>query len=150
MSTNIECFDVLTGRIFADLYDSFPIPLEIEQDSYCALLVKRVKPESEGDDVVGEYFDSIADAQEFVDATFQWLNNAGYIDYEALSFDAATAVLTAKGLESLKLVPDVLTGKSLGDSLVEAVNEGLMDQLKSLTGQAIGAGVKLGIGLIGS
>lgn len=144
MTKNIECFDLLTGRIFADLYQSFPIPTLLTVEVYCTFLMG-----ADPDQPIDQMFETSADAHAFFDATCNWLILTGYIHSSAQFLNGnLSAVLTAKGFEALKSTPSVLTGNTLGSELVTAAKAGAMDQLKNLASQTLGAGVKLGVTLV--
>lgn len=143
MPNNIECFDLLTGRIFADLYDHFPIPHDLTNDEFVYFLLGK-----DPDYPIEQMFDDQNAALEFFSATTQWLIDAGYISCEVRFSEGPRAVLTAKGLEALKSVPTSLSGETLGAQLVEAARTGTVDQLKALAGDAIGMGVRLGVNWI--
>ncbi len=59
---NVENFDTLTGLVFADLYENFPIISEIKLGEYFPHL------NDEGD------FENWGEFKEFFDATLRWLN----------------------------------------------------------------------------
>ena len=145
MPTNIECFDLLTGRIFADLYDQFPIPHLLTNDEFSFYLL-GMDPEHP----IEPMFEGRQEAVHFFFATTQWLIEAGYISSVNQFGEGSEVVLTAKGLEALKSVPSSLSRETLGSQLVEAAKTGTVDQLKALAGDAIGAGVRLGVNWVSS
>jgi len=72
-----------------------------------------------------------------------WLRDAGYLSGENHDFGLIDAVLTAKGLETLKAVPDSLNAKTpLGERMVQAVKTEGGHVLRSLVNQALGIGVQ--------
>ncbi len=125
---NIERFNVLAGVTFSLLYESFPIPrnLDLSQDYECKDVVQKAirrvvlsGPEQ--------------DKVDFIYATVRWLRQTGYIAFEEerkfpLGFKGV--ILTAKGLEVLNAVPTTLTEKPAGLFLKEAVKAGIF---KSIT-----------------
>lgn len=142
MATNIEKFDRLAGKIFADLYESFPIPHQMTQTDYISTVVD---PDGTADwEEVGE---DALDAVEFYFATHRWLEKAGFIEVVTATLDGTSeVVLTNKALEALKMVPGSLAGKeSLGERLTQASRDGVVDQVRSLTSQVLGAGLRLGV-----
>ncbi|PIA66331.1 hypothetical protein CDR19_25370 [Ectopseudomonas toyotomiensis] len=144
MATNIQKFDHLAGKIFADLYESFPVPRGIMLTDYIST-VFEVSPPSEDANMGVE---AIA-ALDFYQHTMDWLEKAGFIEVLSRNLmGEIEVVLTVRGLESLKLVPDSLTGTSLGEQLTEAAKAGVLDQIRELTGKVIGAGVSMGTGYI--
>lgn len=90
-------------------------------------------------------------------ATIKWLIEAGYISAKGHPYASfSDAVLTAKGLELLKLTPDSLT-ESFGDTLLAAskgaVTEGTKDVIGQVTSKALTAGLSIlwqGISTLGS
>lgn len=144
MATNIQKFDHLAGKIFADLYESFPVPRTIWLGDYISTVFEVSPPEDEN---MGE---EALSAVEFYQHTMEWLEKAGFIEVLFKNHSGeALVVLTAKGLESLRLVPDSLKG-NLGEQLTEAAKAGVLDQIRELTGKVIGAGVSMGAGYIGT
>ena len=143
MATNIERFDLLTGRIFADLYEEFPVHRLLTVEKYSTYLM-GLDPDFKIDPV----FEDQRKANNFFFSTMDWLIAAGYISCRIRHSHGSDTVLTARGLEALKSVPDSLTGKeSLGAQLIDAAREGATGRVKELAGATIGAGVRLGIGL---
>ncbi|WP_312679870.1 hypothetical protein [Stutzerimonas nitrititolerans] len=142
MATNIKQFDALVGKIFADLYESFPIELVMQPENYISVLLDVSKPEEE---LLGV---AMLDAVSFYEATHRWLRKAGFIEVLSSNSEESRVVLTAKGLEALKLMPDSLGGDSLGDRLSQAAREGVVDQVRVLTGQVLGFGVRMGTEMI--
>ncbi len=114
-SSNIERFDEIAAKTLARLYENFPVPT--------ALMVGQYGVEI-GDDNWDDP-DALA-AAEFVIASLQWLNEAGYIRFSEVRhpFGVMDAVLTARGLEVLKAIPESLTGHTLGELLVDGVKTG--------------------------
>ncbi len=101
---NIEQFNQCVAAIFGELYAKFPVPTTL---MYEHLPGFQRKP-----------FDL-----SFPRSTFLWLKSTGYVcgNTENAS-SAADVVLSAKGLECLKGIPET-TGQSIGDKLVEATKE---------------------------
>lgn len=139
--TNIERFDQLTGKLFAVLFESFPMTIDLTGGAFNDTIL-TAPDDSE------EWKDQLFARDEFFISTVAWLINAGYISHDIQGsrqhniFRGCT--LTAKALEVLKAVPDTLTGKSIGASLQAAASAGLMDTVKSLTGKALGIGASMG------
>ncbi|TWI46313.1 hypothetical protein IQ22_04503 [Pseudomonas duriflava] len=136
MASNIEQFDDLVGRIFGELYESFPLTRHI----FCSELQKHIAASnlSEVDD-----YDPCSDESRFFMASIKWLGNAGFIEHGLISQGSALdCVLTAKGLEALKATPTCLEG-SLGDRLLKAAEAGHISELRELTGKALSYGVSL-------
>lgn len=86
------------------------------------------------------------DETEFFAATVDWLAEAGYLRYQNRDPELVTgftgAVLTAKGLELLKAIPDSLGG-SFGERLRDAAATEGREGLRALVSQVLGAGISL-------
>ena len=140
MASNMERFDLLTGAVFAELFESFPEPVLL--DPYAFL--SQMAPDGQEEDVQRE---QAYTAIEFFGHTIDWLARTGYLTHslqtqrELSLFE--NCVLTAKGLEVLKALPDSITGKTLGSQLQDAAKAGLLDSIKSLTGKALGVGASM-------
>ncbi|EIX7372523.1 hypothetical protein ACEPNH_000794 [Citrobacter freundii] len=141
-NSNIDKFDEITGRLFADLYANFPVPMIIKSENYSVHI--------EGSDNFVN--DVVRDNHEcdFVDASVRWLSSSGFITTTGLSNNGfLDVVLTPKGLECLKLTPGSLQ-PSLGTQLTEAVKAGKTEAVKTFTSQALSVSAALilqGIGL---
>jgi hypothetical protein len=140
MASNIERFDLVTGAVFAFLYESFPEPVILDPIHY----LEQIAPDGQDPDVREEQkFGAI----EFFGHTIHWLARTGYLTHDTrIRSDLSIfedCVLTAKGLEVLKALPDSITGKTLGSQLQDAAKNGLMDSVKSLTGKALGIGASM-------
>ena len=141
-ASNIEQFDEYAGQIFAHLYQHFPVPTSIVPREF-------IECESIGlKDNEQEYFGD--EARIFL-ATAKWLVMTGYIHCreEKLSY-IRDAVLTAKGLEILKLTPSsVVGGPSFGERLTSAAKEEGREALRTVAAEVLGIGVKMLGPLIG-
>lgn len=134
--SNIEMFDDITGRIFAALYQSFPIPQYLMADAFV--------------DVAMQFNEQLGmelptPEAEFFIATAQWLIDAGYLSGTAYPpMRIEDAVLTAKGLEVLKAVPDSVSSKaSIGEQLANTAKEEGREAFRGLVGQALGIGARI-------
>lgn len=134
--SNIKQFDEFTGLILGALYENFPVRRP--------LVVSKLIPdgtyynESYGVDLPNEKGD-------FLFACVDWLAESGYLHFNDRIHNVgySDAVLTAKGLEVLKAIPDSLsTGPTLGDQLVDATKSGAKSLLGDIAGQALSIGVK--------
>lgn len=134
--SNIEMFDDITGKIFAALYQSFPVPRYLMAESFVDVAMQF----SEKHDM-----DIPTQEAEFFIATAQWLIQAGYLTgtpYPYLRVD--DAVLTAKGLEVLKAIPDSVSSKaSIGEQLANTAKEEGREVFRGLVGQALGIGARI-------
>ncbi|HAF91228.1 MAG TPA: hypothetical protein DCG67_05640 [Pseudomonas sp.] len=136
-ASNIERFDELTGRVLAALYAAFPVPVALCPDLF-------VSEASRMDDFLG--MPVATEEAEFCDATICWLATAGYLHFQErdpeLLQGFAGVVLTAKGLELLKAIPDSLGG-SFGERLRDAAAAEGREGLRALASQVLGAGIAL-------
>lgn len=133
----IDCFDECTGRVFALLYESFPIPIDLNIGDIIGqaelYLGEGLPPEMNTECDVGT-------------CTVRWLVKAGYISMDNCSGSDRffNLQLTEKGLEVLKAVPGSLNSQSqpLGKQISLAFKSGAKDALKVLTNQALAIGIK--------
>ena len=111
--TNIEYFDEVTVKIFAELYQSFPLPVSIN----CLELTGKPEMTEMGE---------LSKEAEICVAGLKWLAAEGYLTVKhSAQSGAGSVILTAKGLASLKAAPDSLESKiSVGERLVAAVKLG--------------------------
>lgn len=124
--SNIDLFDEHAARIFAALYEAFPVRVSV---AAADLLGFDVDPE----DPVAEIPLSV----QVYEATVQWLAEAGYIYLDG-NATRGVATLTPKGLEVMKAVPETVRGHgSLGDALVAAVRSGGAAAGKELVSRGI-------------
>ncbi|UVK85233.1 hypothetical protein LOY46_11315 [Pseudomonas sichuanensis] len=135
-TNNIELFDVLTGRVFAELYQHFPVAEHLESWSYRDLFTGT--PIQDGwlakEDAI------------FFQSTVEWLGSAGYIEHgnSLNNGDVQFCVLTAKGLEVLKAFPMSLqSGPTLGDKLVDASKGGAKEVLRGVASEALSLGARM-------
>lgn len=134
--SNIKQFDEFTGLILGNLYEQFPVP--------CSLMVTKLIPDgnriNESDGI------TVPNTKgEFLLACIGWLAESGYLRFRNRVHNIGyfDAVLTAKGLEVLKAIPESLsTGPTLGDQLVDATKSGAKSLLGDIAGQALSIGVK--------
>ncbi|EHK8184076.1 hypothetical protein K2B91_004520 [Salmonella enterica subsp. enterica serovar Enteritidis] len=133
--TNIDRFDEIAGRVFADLYVTFPQPRMIKLEDY-------VKEEDPQPGFIEEWAKREARC-DFVADTVTWLKEAGFITAGKRTANCVpNAILTPKGLECLKLTPNSLTS-SAGKQLSEAAKSGSIELLKGVTNQVLSVGVAL-------
>ncbi|WP_281083921.1 hypothetical protein [Klebsiella quasivariicola] len=136
--SNIDKFDEITGMLFAKLFSSFPEPVDIRLEDYVP----------EEDIAPLEHIDPwiLEEARcEFVAHSIRWLIESGYITIFNFNNDGHVfygVVLTAKGLECLKMTPDSLR-PSAGTQLAAAASSGSMEVLKSVVNQVLGAGISI-------
>ncbi len=143
---NIDLFDEYTARIFAQLYQAFPVKTGIDARKLCG--------HSETDDFgrVLDDRDEPSKPFEIAHATISWLADTGYIrGGDMHSWGMSQAVLSPLGLAVLKSVPASLkVEESTGERLSKLVRDGAYDGAKDLiksalaTGSAMIAGTVLG------
>ena len=140
---NIEIFDRCTALIFAKVYESFPVPFELEPKR----LAMEIQHQSTNPDDVfrkGWHLTTV------MEHTIQWLGKAGYLNLGGMTSGPIynDVTLTPKGLETMKAVPSSLaagedlapnehTPKPAGERIVAAVREGAIDVAVSSTKLAI-------------
>ena len=134
--SNIDKFDFVVGELFAKLYEAFPQRTEV---AYMEL--------NQNEDL------SFANDESFEFCAVEWLERAGYIWIYHRDNVCVKAVLSPKGLEILKSIPDSLSGKiSIGENLVSLFQEGaketLKEKVKELVSLALSKGITLGVTLI--
>lgn len=142
-------FNEITGKTLAFLYENFPLEKTI--------LVKNLIDDASIDVTLENGVTVPSKECEIAFATIKWLIEAGYISAKGHPYASfSDAVLTAKGLELLKLMPDSLT-ESFGDTLLAAskgaVTEGTKDVIGQVTSKALTAGLSIlwqGISTLGS
>ena len=134
--TNIDRFDRLTGAVFAKLYKSFPVGVDLDVMEFSKVILP-----SEDDD---ELFCQIFSQDEFFNSTVVWLRDAGFITFSNTTLDNNMAYqcrLTAKALQVLKSTPESVGGVTLGGQLGNAVTQGTMEALKTVANEALSRGV---------
>jgi len=81
---------------------------------------------------------------EFCIACLHWLVDAGYVTGKPHTRGLQDAVLTAKGLETLKAVPDSLTPSAPpGERMMQAAKTEGKNALRTLVNQALGVGLQV-------
>ncbi|GEK74202.1 MULTISPECIES: hypothetical protein [Halomonas] len=134
---NIAFFDELTGKVLACLYGAFPVPTPLLAKDFVD------EPLAYSEHVMSEV---ASDQAEFFIATCEWLRRAGYIDADErdpYNLIVREAVLTAKGLELLKVRPQNLTDEpTLGEQLATATRDGATDAAKKTVSEVLGMGAR--------
>lgn len=135
-ASNIERFDVLVGRVFAELYQFFPVAVHLEAWEYRDMFTGV--PMQDG-------WVAMEDGV-FFQSTVLWLGSAGYIEHgiSINNGDVQNCVLTAKGLEVLKALPASLqSGPSLGEQLVDASKGGAKEVIRGVANEALSLGARI-------
>ncbi|MEG0867938.1 MAG: hypothetical protein RSG77_12885 [Hafnia sp.] len=139
---NIDKFNEVTGKIFAMLYCSFPVPVDIHLQDFIDGEVHEANEEA----LLGY---DISDAALFVDSTIHWLATADFIQIGERGYESYhSVVLTPKGLECLKCTPDSLSVPG-GSPISAAIKSGSKEALKILANQVLSVGVKIAAQKIG-
>lgn len=140
--SNIERFDDFTGQILGRLYERFPIPTRVAAMDYLDCGPIQLAQ--------NEYAFTGEDAEIFT-ATAQWLVIAGYIHSEGQQKSyLSKAVLTAKGLELLKMTPSsVKGGRSFGERLISGAKDESRSAFRAVVSELLGLGAKFVSPMIG-
>jgi hypothetical protein len=151
-STNVDIFNRVTAIMFAELFDAFPIPSQLNSDrlaklalgdaywrpnpSYAVLEWAAKEVESEE----GLHYSRVA-----MHAT-DWLTDCGFIQRKEGTL-TPSYVLSPKGFEVLAAVPKSLTHQteSLPESLTHEGTESLGKRLKAAITKG---GGEVGVGVI--
>lgn len=131
--SNIDLFNGITGKLFAELYQNFPQQTEIKPLSFLEDFIDK-------NDFEGSF-----KLEVMVNATLIWLDKAGYIWLKKPEYygESYSAILSHKGLESLKLVPNsVEPQKTIGDKIIEFSKNRFSDGLNQMVTIAISEGIK--------
>lgn len=136
--TNIERFNVLVGVIFAKLYETFPVPVELSVQDFVEQLVDDSELTDDSEYLSGGYC-------KFFTSTIAWLGDHGYL-IRGSTLGAGTVrgcVLTASTLEILNAMPANLENKgpSLGDQLISATKDSVKGKVKDLAGELLSKAV---------
>lgn len=141
--SNIVKFDEYTGIVFGTLYEAFPIPVDLS--------IKGITGESSAD-----YLDfthqEISTDSEIAFHSVQWLANTGYLSTSGTNgVDFFNVVLTEKGLEALRAIPESINSENLplGARLAAAIKTGATETIIKLSAQTIAVGVKMAFNKIG-
>src|SRR5690606_29713711 len=133
--SNIQRFDEITGKVLAALYEAFPVPIYLPAAQFVEQPTRQC-------DHMGEV---PSEEAEFFIACVKWLAEAGYLKLSGTNYGCASdVVLTAKGLETLKAVPKSLhDSPSIGEQLIEATKDGVLDQVRELANSFLKRGFAL-------
>lgn len=146
MSTppNIEVFNETVGKTLAFLYENFPRRIHFSVSKLTGIPEPEIPTPHRTEEEKAKQREQ-HQALELRYYSIVWLVDTGYISAKPNSFnDFQDAVLTAKGLEVLKIEPKSLGG-SYGDKLVEASKDGAAEVLKNAASSLLTTGVGLAI-----
>lgn len=126
----MEKFDTLVALVFSRLFSEFPEPVRLSPDSFLNDVIDN--NDDEGSFNFLDYFWHTVD----------WLVAEDYIritaNLSSMSNKSYEVVLTQKGLQALRKVPDSLQGnKSLGERLVEFSKNKGSEAVSTLISMAI-------------
>ena len=130
---NIELFNGITGKVFAELYQSFPVEAEINLTGYLE------------DFIAVDDYEGAWEFPEMTKATIKWLDKAGYIWLTSPQSYGGSykATLTPKGLEILKQTPNSIEPtSSIGEKIVEFSKNKFSDGMNEIVKTAISEGIK--------
>lgn len=137
--SHIESFNRCTALILGELYRAFPFRKQISSKSL---------PEGIFDDIDGEDFDGVFERLAVFEKTAKWLVDAGYIWADEMRDSTLNgAILSTKGLEVLKAMPEPLSsGETLGDRMGGLVKAGSYSLLSKVVDKALSIGVAIATG----
>ena len=135
MSRNIDHFDQYAAQVLGNLYEAFPVK--------CSLDARELS----GHFGEGEFGEIVrpdgrpSKEAEIAYATLEWLMEADFIRCEDRNppYGAAKCVLTVRGLEVLKAVPDrIQAQETLGDRLANLARSGSLDAAREVVRTVLG------------
>ena len=112
---NIDYFNRVVGITFCILYESFPLPVDINFSSTYT-------------DIIFDNNNDTIYRRQIVEATLDWLQYSGYIVFtkqQNKHLGIENAFLTGKALEALHKIPDIINPdkKTLGEKLADAAGD---------------------------
>lgn len=132
---NIELFDLYVGKLFVILYEEFPVRKNINACDFLEYEEKLDEAYTREEEKSCDIFDS----------TVQWLRESGYILYkEKSSVWYIDVILSAKGLELLKAVPDsIRTKRSIGEHINYLAKESTDEALRKSVNVLLSMGLSM-------
>lgn len=151
----IDYFNLIVGQIFAQLYENFPVPTNLNEAAIAAALGVSAEDKSGGYGSPVYEFGDLPNGDSFYDiftSARLWLHDEGFIRAEG-DWAHIEPVLTAKALAVMNAVPPGLTGgKSLGSQITDAAKGAGKSAgnaaLGDLVGQVLGAAGGFAKGLL--
>lgn len=130
----MEKFDTLVALIFSKLFSDFPEPVRLESDEFLENIINE-------DDYEGSF-----DFKEYFWHTVDWLVAEDYVritlDISSDNGKSYEVVLTQKGLQSLRKVPESLQGnETIGERLVEFSKNKGSEAVSTLVSLAINTAI---------
>ena len=143
---NIEAFNSVVSLVLAKLYNAFPNEIELEGNR----IAYEASELLEGENVPlrEKLFEVAEDAINFLVEEGFIRTNAKYSNLDSMGFPGVR--LTLRGFAVLGNVPNaVVSKKTLGAQISDAVNDGASTSLSELVSKALSGAVQIGIGAIG-
>ena len=148
----IDHFNTIVGLIFAQLYENFPIPQDIDDSAIADAMGVQYAQRSSDPPIYD--FDTLPNGDGFewmMMAAMAWLVEEGFVRRDT-EISSSEPVLTAKALAVMNATPPGLAGgKSIGSQLSDAAKgagrTASNAAIGDLVGQAIGAAAGLAKGL---
>lgn len=124
-SNRIDHFNTMVGHIFAQLYESFPVPRDIDE---VAIADAMGVPKRKRAGAFTELYDfgNLESGDPFgalLLPTLIWLRDEGFIRAEGRDYPASDIILTSKALVAMNATPAGLD-KPLGARLSDAAKDG--------------------------
>lgn len=141
--SNINQFDEYVGRVFGILYESFPVPTDLNIGDVLGV------PDLYNSSGLPAEMDNEANIAVY---SVIWLASVGYLKMtQNSSNEFFDLILTEKGLEVLKATPSSLTHQSLplGKQIAVASKSGAKEILRTLVNEALSVGVKIAVRSVG-
>lgn len=141
--TNIDRFNIVVGLIFGQLYNAFPLQVELDEEAVARGLGVAVKDESPADwpstatRILN--FDNLPDGtpvRPFLYAATRWLTDEGFIRSSG-PYSTEGMVLTTKALAVLNAQPDALESK-LGSKLADAAGNVATEAGRAAVAETVG------------
>ncbi|WP_305461524.1 hypothetical protein [Photobacterium leiognathi] len=130
MSNNIDNFNEIAAKLFSLLLDQFPIRIQIDEVSFFEYEPITFDP------IDGRILTNKQEHEfKMLSETIIWLSESGFIRCNGFPDEKLNVVLTEKGLELLKLKPDVLNSNTVGDTIISLIKSGS----KSASGAVLSA-----------
>ncbi len=135
---NIDIFEAYSALLLAHLYEHFPLRVNVNAYELAMKIDETLWDESKTPLEHAPFIQKYNQHKSPVGLakpTIQWLKLAGLIDYESENdSEFSKMVLTPKGLESIKVDPDVENKllKAANSMLIEASKQTAQNELKEV------------------
>ena len=138
MASNLDHFNAVTGLIFTQLYEAFPLTVRID---YVGILqALGLEPDlrhgTDGRQFVSQYpdFENGTNSSAVLNGAVSWLEDEGFIRKN--SYDEHT--LTSRALAALNSVPESVGGATLGSKLGGAAKHAGAEAGRAAIGEVVG------------